>query len=363
MSVLYKNFEMPQTLTVEDGSTATFGRVVAEPFENGFGHTVGNCLRRVLLSSIEAPGLISFGIEGVTHEYTAIDGVVEDMIHIALNMKGVLLRLLPDQNAATMKSSTILKKTFEVTQEMLDQGNGNYKVLLRDVIDENVFEVVNPDHYLFTATKPMKREFTIRVAISRGFVPSEQHVIEERFNDEILLDTIFSPVRLVNYFVESTRVGKNTDYDRLILEITTDGRITPKEALTFTAQISASHFDIFSQIEDKQIVYEKEEDEDIADSDEIMQKLVLRISDIEFSVRASNCLMGAEIDTIAELVIKPEAELLKFRNFGKKSLNEIKAKLLEMGLHLGMDLSPFGITRENIREAVAQYNEQRVGVK
>ena len=363
MSVLYRNFEIPQSLSVDDQSTSTFGRVVAEPFENGFGHTIGNCLRRVLLSSIEAPGLISFGIEGVTHEYTAIEGVVEDMIHIALNMKGALLRLLPDQTAAGLKNSTVLSKTFEVTQEMLDQGNGNYKVLLRDVVDEDLFEIVNPEHYLFTITKPMQKQVRLRVAISRGFVPSEQHVIDEKFNDEILLDTIFSPVRLVNYFVESTRVGKNTDFDRLILEITTDGRITPKEALTFTSQIASSHFDIFNIIEDKQIVFEQEEDEDVTDSDEIMQKLALRISDIEFSVRASNCLMGAEIDTIAELVIKPESELLKFRNFGKKSLNEIKAKLLEMGLHLGMDLSPFGITRENIREAISQYNEQKVGAK
>lgn len=364
MSVLYGNFEMPEFLKVdEDSLTPTYAKVIAEPFEKGFGHTIGNSLRRVLLSSIEAPGVVSFEIEGVTHEYTAIDGVVEDMIHIGLNVKGVLLRFLPDQSSSSLKSSRLVSKTLEVTQEQIDAAEGNYKVTLGDVMEQDLFEIVNPEHYLFTVTKPMRKLVRFRVAIARGYVPSELHVVEEKHQNEILLDTIFSPVRLVNYMVESTRVGKNTDFDRLILEVKTDGRITPKEAITFTSQIITSHFAVFSTLEDQEISYEMQEDEDITDRDEIMQKLALRISDIEFSVRASNCLMGAEIETIAELVIKPESELLKFRNFGKKSLNEIKAKLIEMGLHLGMDLSPFGITRENIKEAIALYNEQRISVK
>ena len=193
-------------------------------------------------------------------------------------------------------------------------------------------------------------------------MPSERHDFE-KVVDEIVIDSIFSPVRLVNYFVENTRVGQVTDFDKLILDVTTDGRITPEEALSYATQIGIHHFDIFKEIATEAITFDEGEEESDTDKDALMQKLVLRINEIELSVRSTNCLAGADIDTIAELVIMPESEMLKFRNFGKKSLNEIKAKLEEMGLHLGMDLSKLGITRDNVKEVVLEYQSEKVGTE
>ncbi len=185
----------------------------------------------------------------------------------------------------------------------------------------------------------MIKRVDLKVGVGRGYVPSERHHVLDKVVDEIVIDSAFSPVRLVNYFVENTRVGQDTDYDRLILEVTTDGRITPEEALTFATQIGIFHFEVFDQIKLHNISFERDQVELNTDRDAMMAKLALKINEIELSVRSTNCLAGANIDTIAELVVMPESEMLKFRNFGKKSLNEIKAKLEEMGLYLGMDLS------------------------
>lgn len=364
MSILYGKFEMPEKIELEKKSaTPTFGRFIAEPFSKGFGHTVGNALRRILLSSLEAPAIISVRMEGVSHEFMSVDGVVEDMIHIVLNVKGALLRRLPTSDNPRSRQSRLLSTKLEVSQHELDQSGGSVAVTLGRLIQNTEFEVVNPDHFLFSVTKPCKRQIDFRIAISRGYQPVERFEINERIVDEILIDGIFSPVRLVNYFVENTRVGKDTDFDRLILEVTTDGRISPSEALSLTSQIAIKHFEVFQAVQTLELAFEEDEAEDFGDREDLMAKLALRISDIEFSVRASNCLAGAEIEYIAELVIKPESELLKFRNFGKKSLSEIKAKLLEMGLQLGMDLSPLGITRENIKEVLLSYLEQKEGAK
>jgi DNA-directed RNA polymerase subunit alpha len=364
MSILYGKFEMPEKIELEKkSSTSTFGRFIAEPFSKGFGHTVGNALRRMLLSSLEAPAIISIRLEGVSHEFMPVEGVVEDMIHIVLNLKGALLRKLPSSDNHRSRQPRLISTQLEITQHELDTNGGSVAVTLARAIQSGDFEVVNPDHYLFSVTKPMKKQLDFRVAISRGYQPVERLDVAERLNDEILVDGIFSPVRLVNYFVENTRVGKDTDFDRLILEISTDGRLTPSEALTLTAQIGIKHFEVFQSMENLELSFEEDKVEDFGDREDLMAKLALKISDIEFSVRASNCLSGAEIEYVAELVIKPESELLKFRNFGKKSLSEIKAKLTEMGLQLGMDLSPLGITRENIKEVIQSYNEQKEGAK
>jgi DNA-directed RNA polymerase subunit alpha len=207
----------------------------------------------------------------------------------------------------------------------------------------------------------MKRQIDLRVAIGRGYVPSERHQVRDRTSDEILIDAAFSPVRLVNYYVENTRVGQDTDFDRLIFEVHTDGRVTPSEALSFAAQIGQRHFEVFGKLKTQKMVFDEGFSESRADEDEMLEKLSLRIDEIELSVRSTNCLSGANIDTIAELVSIPERRMLEFRNFGKKSLNEIKAKLVDMGLSLGMDLSPYGITSDNVKEKIRHYLEQRKG--
>jgi len=361
MAVKYGKFELPAKIKLDEQSrTHTFARFIAEAFERGFGHTIGNALRRILLSSLEAPSIISVRIEGVSHEYMAIDGIIEDMTHIVLNLKNALLRKLPsDEEIGTRETKTI-SKMLDITQEMLNSNGGQYVVTLKDLIGLSDFDVINPSLPIFVVTKPMMRKVDLKIGIGRGYVPSERHVLEKSV-DEIVIDSAFSPVRLVNYFVENTRVGQDTDFDRLILEITTDGRISPEEALSFATQIGITHLQVFDQVKEHTLSYDYGEDSLTTDRDAIMQKLVLKINEIELSVRSTNCLFSANIETIGELVVMPESEMLKFRNFGKKSLNEIKLKLEEMGLSLGMDLSKIGITRDNVKQIITEYLSQREG--
>lgn len=364
MSVKYGKFEMPQNITLdEETANQSYARFIAEPFERGFGHTIGNSMRRMLLSSLEAPAIISVRIEGIPHEYMAIEGISEDMTNIILNLKGALLRKLPMDDSPHSRDSRILTKRLEITREDLDKNKGHYHVTLGDVIEDGSYEVINPDLHLFTVTKPMKRQIDLRVAFGRGYVPSERLVVRDKTSDEILIDAAFAPVRLVNYYVENTRVGQDTDFDRLIFEITTDGRVTPTEALGFATQIVLKQFEVFNKIKSLGLVFDEGGIDGDSDQDEMMEKLCLRIDEIELSVRSTNCLSGANIETIAELVSIPERKMLEFRNFGKKSLNEIKAKLHEMGLHLGMDLARYGITADNAKERIRQFNEERKGRK
>lgn len=360
MSVKYGKFEMPQRILAEkESQDSNFARYIAEPFERGFGHTIGNSLRRMMLSSLEAPAIISIRLEGVPHEYMPIEGIAEDMTNIILNLKGALLRKLPLDETTGSRETRMITSIIEVTQEDLDRNKGQYTVTLGDVIKDGNFEIVNPNLQLFTVTKPMRRQIDLRVAFGRGYVPSERHNVRDKTSDEILVDAAFSPVRLVNYFVENTRVGQDTDYDRLILEVTTDGRITPAEALSFAAQIGLRHFEVFNQFNKYAISFDEEDGEGLSDEDELMDKLALGIDEIELSVRSANCLTGANIETLAELVCIPERKMLEFRNFGKKSLNEIKAKLQEMGLHLGMDLGRFGVTPDNVKDKIRVFREEK----
>jgi DNA-directed RNA polymerase subunit alpha len=364
MTVKYGKFEMPQKIVlVSETASPTFGRFVAEPFEKGFGHTVGNSLRRMLLSSMEAPAIISVRIEGVPHEFMAVDGIVEDMTNIVLNLKGALLRKLPTQDDPYSRDTRIHTAKIDITQDMIDKQKGQYNVTLGDIIKEGNFDVVNPDLHLFYVTRPMKKQIDLRIAFGRGYVPSERHVVRDKTSDEILIDAIYSPVRLVNYYVENTRVGQDTDFDRLIIEVSTDGRLSPTEAISFAAQIGQKHFEVFNKIKSIPLSFDEGSGDSQSDDDELMEKLALRIDEIELSVRSTNCLSGANIDTIAELVSIPERKMLEFRNFGKKSLNEIKAKLHEMNLSLGMDLARFGITSENVKEKIGKYQEARKGRK
>lgn len=360
MSVKYGKFEMPQKILAEQESAeSNFARYIAEPFERGFGHTIGNSLRRMMLSSLEAPAIISIRIEGIPHEYMAIEGITEDMTNIILNFKGALLRKLPVDETPNSRETRIETNVIEVTQDDLDRNNGQYIVTLGDVLKSGNFEVVNTNLHLFTVTKPMRRQVDLRIAFGRGYVPSERHNIRDKASDEILIDAAFSPVRLVNYYVENTRVGQDTDFDRLILEVTTDGRITPAEALSFAAQIGLHHFEVFNQFNRFALSFDENDHEGESDEDELMDKLALGIDEIELSVRSANCLTGANIETLAELVCIPERKMLEFRNFGKKSLNEIKAKLHEMGLHLGMELNRFGITTDNVKDKIKVYRDER----
>jgi DNA-directed RNA polymerase subunit alpha len=364
MSVKYGKFEMPSKISVEEvGGNPNHVRFVAEPFERGFGHTIGNSMRRMIMTSLEAPAFISVRIEGAPHEYMAIDGIVEDMTNIILNFKGSLLRKLPTDDNPGSHEVRILTSVVEVTQDDLDKNKGSVVVKLKDVVPDGNYEVVNPEHKLFTVTKPTKRQIDMRVAIGRGYVPSERHLVHDKTADEILLDSAFSPVRLVNYFVENTRVGQDTDFDRLILEVTTDGRVSAHEAVSFASQIGLRHFEVFNKVKAHTLSFQEGENDIDGDQDEIMEKLILRIDEIELSVRSTNCLSGASIETIAELVTIPERKMLEFRNFGKKSLNEIKAKLTEMGMHLGMDLSRYGITCDNVKEKIRAYIEEKKGKK
>ncbi|MBI3508074.1 MAG: DNA-directed RNA polymerase subunit alpha [Chlamydiia bacterium] len=362
MTLKYGKFEMPEKIKLDEASkTATFARFIVEPFERGFGHTIGNALRRIMLGSLEAPAILSIRIEGVPHEYTAVEGLIQDMTHIVLNLKGALLRKLALGSDADPREVKLVTKMLDITDEMIEKGGGSYKVTLKDLMANTDYDIVNPEHHIFTVTKPMTKRVDLRVGMGRGYVPSERNTDFEPQIDEIVMDTAFSPVRLVNYYIENTRVGQDTDFDRLILEVTTDGRISPVEALTFAAQIGILHFQVFEGITTEVIHFDKGEKADNRDREEILQKLSLKINEIELSVRSTNCLANANIETIGELVVMPEYEMLRFRNFGKKSLTEIKQKLDELGLFLGMDLSRYGITRDNIKQVIQNYLQERAG--
>lgn len=360
MTLQYGAFEIPTKLDVEEQDKEnTYARFVAEPFEKGFGHTLGISLRRMLLTSIEAPAIVSVAIEGVPHEYMSVEGIVEDVTNIILNFKGALIRKLDFGSERIRNQPRIISTRLDITPQMLKEKGGQVVITLGDLIKDAAYEIINPELKIFTVTKPMNRQVDIRLSIGRGYVPSERHDIFDKTSNEILIDSCYSPVRLVNYFVENTRVGQDTDYDRLILEVTTDGRVTPQEALSFAAQIGEKHFNVFQKIKTFTLAFDEGEEEDEAGDDGIFEKLALRIDEIELSVRSTNCLSGANIETIAELVSIPDRKMLEFRNFGKKSLNEIKDKLTSMGLHLGMDLSKFGLTPDNVKEKMRAYHEQR----
>jgi len=361
MTVKYGKFELPTIIKIEEASKSdSFARFIAEPFERGFGHTVGNALRRIMFTALEAPAIVSVMIEGIPHEYMAIEGIIEDMTRIILNFKEVLLRKLPLEENRDSRHPKVLSKTLDITQQLIDDNQGKFDVAVKDIIDNADFELVNPDHHLFTVTQPMKKRINLKVAIGRGYVPAERHKAENKMIDEIIVDSAFSPVRLVNYFVENTRVGQDTDYDRLIIEVTTDGRILPQEALTFATQIGVLHLGIFDSLKFQDLSFDHEEDEEDEDRDELFRKLSLRINEIELSVRSTNCLEQADIETLAELVIMPESDMLKFRNFGKKSLCEIREKLEAMSLYLGMDLTRYGVNSSNVREIMREYIREHV---
>ncbi|KPK33418.1 MAG: DNA-directed RNA polymerase subunit alpha [Chlamydiae bacterium SM23_39] len=358
MIIKYGKFEMPDNIKIEEEKD-NFAKFIAEPFERGFGHTLGNAFRRIMLTSLEAPAIMSVKMEKIYHEYAAIEGIKEDIINIILNLKGSKLRYLPKEEEYERKIKKF-SNVLDISQKQIDEANGMYSVSLKEFLGDIDFEIINPDHHIMTITSPIKKRIDFKIGFGRGYVPSEK-IIEfiDKEIDEIILDVSYSPVTLVNYYVENTRVGQHTDYDRLILEVTTDGRITPSEALSFATQIAKKHFEIFDKIQKMNIEFEEEKKDKNRDRLELLDKLALKISEIELSVRSTNCLSGANITTIGELVLMPEIEMLKFRNFGKKSLTEIKEKLHDLGLSLDMNLEKYGISQDNIKSVIKKHLEER----
>ncbi|MBT5926220.1 MAG: DNA-directed RNA polymerase subunit alpha [Verrucomicrobia bacterium] len=322
MPVRLGRFEMPKRLT-KDEETATdkYAKFVAEPFETGFGHTIGNSLRRVLLSSLEGASITSVKIDGAMHEFAVVEGIAEDVTDIVLNLKKVKFI------SHSRDPQTILLSV-----------NKDGAVTAADIQVNQNLELVNPEQHICTLDKKKKFEIEMEIKVGRGFCPGDENKKQDQAIGVIPIDSIFSPVTRVRYNVESARVGQRTDYDSLILEINTDGRITPDDALTQASAILQHHLDVFVGYDKNAVEFEEVVDQKDDEKSRMRKLLNMSVNEIELSVRAANCLNNANITTVGQLAIKSEAEMLKYRNFGKKSLNEIKDKLTGLGLSLGMNI-------------------------
>jgi DNA-directed RNA polymerase subunit alpha len=311
---------MPKRLWKDETTaTPTYAKFVAEPFETGYGYTLGNALRRVLLSSLEGAAITNVKIEGAMHEFTTIEDVVEDVTEIVLNLKKILFK------AFTRDPQTLYLSV-----------NKEGPVTAADIQTNQNVECVNPDQLICTLDKKRKLDMEFDVRIGRGYCPGDENKKLDQPIGVIAIDSLFSPVTRVRYAVESARVGQRTDYDRLVLEIWTDGRITPDDALTQGAAILHHHFDVFVNYDRTSIEFEEEVAQRDDQRAQLRKLLCMSVNEIELSVRAANCLNNANITTVGQLAMKGEQEMLKYRNFGKKSLNEIKDKLTALGLSLGM---------------------------
>ena len=324
MPVRLGRFEMPKRLQKEESTaTETYAKFIADPFETGYGHTIGNSLRRVLLSSLEGAAITSMKVDGAQHEFATIDGVTEDVTDIVLNLKKIKF-----------------KAHTRDEQVLLLSANKEGPVTAADIqLNQNV-ELVNPDQPICTLDKKKKFEMELTVKIGRGFCPGDENKKPNQAIGVIAIDSIFSPVTRVRYAVEAARVGNRTDYDRLVLEIWTDGRITPDDALTQASAILAHHLDVFVGYDKNAVEFEEAADKQDDEKAKLKKLLNMSVNEIELSVRAANCLNNANITTVGQLALKTEQEMLKYRNFGKKSLNEIKDKLSSLGLSLGMNFEP-----------------------
>ena len=315
---------MPKRLQKEDSSaTETYAKFVADPFETGYGHTIGNSLRRVLLSSLEGAAITSVKIDGAMHEFTTVDGVAEDVTDIVLNLKKVKFK------AHTRDEQVLLLSV-----------NKEGAVTAADIQANQNVELVNPTQPICTLDKKKKFEMELTVKVGRGYCSGDENKKVGQAIGVIAIDSLFSPVTRVRYAVEAARVGNRTDYDRLVLEVWTDGRITPDDALTQASAILAHHLDVFVGYDKNAIEFEEAADKQDDEKAKLKKLLNMSVNEIELSVRAANCLNNANITTVGQLALKSEQEMLKYRNFGKKSLNEIKDKLTSLNLSLGMNFEP-----------------------
>ena len=319
MPIRLSRFEMPERVQRDEGTaTGTYARFVAEPFEIGYARTIGNSLRRVLLSSIEGCAISSVKIEGVSHEFSTIPGVAEDVTDIILNLKRVLLKTFTREN-----TKLHLRK------------EGPCTVYAGDFAAENSVEVLNPRQEIATLEDGAVFDMECEIRIGRGFCLAEGNKTPDQEIGRIAIDSIFSPVTRVNFLVENTRVGQRTDYEKLVLDVWTDGRVTPDGALKTAAAVLRRHLDVFVDYSNADPEFDDSEKKDADERERLRKLLNMSVNEIELSVRAANCLNNANITTVGELAQKTEADMLKYRNFGKKSLNEIKDKLKDLGLCLG----------------------------
>jgi DNA-directed RNA polymerase subunit alpha len=321
MQKSWKDLIRPKRLEVEKETlTPSYGKFTAEPFERGFGITIGNSLRRILLSSLQGAAITSVKIDGVLHEFSAIPGTKEDITEIILNLKEVRLKL-----------HTEGPKTIRVKAE------GPTVLKAGDIITGDAVEILNPDQYVATLSRDGKLSMEMVVKVGRGYVPAERNKEESQPIGTIPMDAIFSPIRKVNYTVTNARVGQITDYDKLTLEVWTDGSLNPEEAVAHSAKILKEQLSIFITFEEEEEA-EMSYSEDEEEKEAFNENLLRSVDELELSVRSANCLKHANIRLIGDLVQKTEAEILATKNFGRKSLNEIKDILTEMGLSLGMKI-------------------------
>jgi DNA-directed RNA polymerase subunit alpha len=322
---MYKNWRdliKPKRLQIDtDTLSECYGKFRAEPFERGFGTTIGNGLRRVLLSSLQGAAIVSVRVKGVLHEFSTIPGVTEDVTDIILNLKGVLLNLHGNES----RNIRIVKKGAGV-------------VTGGDIITDSHVEVLNVEHHILTCAKEADVEIDMVVSMGKGYVPADRNRDEKAPVGTIPIDAIFSPIKKVNFTVTNARVGQITDYDKLILEVVTDGSVRPDDAVAYAAKILKEQLQIFINFDE-----EIEAVEEVASEEnrKINENLYRSVDELELSVRSANCLKNANIHLIGDLVQRSEAEMLKTQNFGRKSLNEIKDILADMGLTLGMELDSF----------------------
>jgi DNA-directed RNA polymerase subunit alpha len=330
MSTTYRHWTdltKPKQLEVEEKTlTSTYGKFYAEPFERGFGQTIGNCLRRILLSSLMGASIVAIRIKGILHEFSTITGVTEDVADIILNLKEVRLRL-NDSEQQTLKI----------------EGKGPGTIQAKDIIAPPAVDILNPEHKIATLARDAKLEMEMIAKLGRGYVPAERNKDEGAPVDTIFIDAIFAPVQKVNFAVTNARVGHRTDYDRLVFEVHTDGSIKPDDAMAYAAKILQDQVSIFVNFQEEP----RPEKNDDGPTVPLNDNLFRSVDELEFSVRSQNCLQNADIKYIGELVQKSEQEMLKTKNFGHKSLNEIKEILREMGLELGMKIERFP-SREEI---------------
>jgi DNA-directed RNA polymerase subunit alpha len=311
----------PKQLEVDEKTlTTTYGKFYAEPFERGFGQTIGNSLRRILLSSLMGASIVAVRIKGILHEFTTVPGVTEDVTDIILNLKEVRLRL-NDGEQHTLKL----------------EAKGPGVVTAKDITASGNVEILNPEQKVATLSRDAKLDMELVAKLGRGYVPAERNKEEGAPVDTIFIDAAFSPVQKVNFTVTNARVGQRTDYDRVVFEVQTDGSVKPDDAMAYAAKILQDQLSIFVNFQDEP----QQERRDDRPSIPLNDNLFRSVDELEFSVRSQNCLQNADIKYIGELVQKSEQEMLKTKNFGHKSLNEIKEILREMGLELGMKIDHF----------------------
>jgi len=316
----WKNLRMPDAIVWDRGTvTDTYGKLVAEPLERGYGITIGNSLRRALLSSLQGAAVTGVRIDGALHEFSVIDGVTEDVTELILNLKQLKVKLLSDKPEILVLE---IENEGDITAAAFEPN-------------PNV-EIMNPDLHIATLSPEMTLRLEVRIDAGRSYVQAEDHAIEDQPIDFIPIDSVFSPVKRVNYEVENTRVGQRTDYDKLTLEVWTDGTVSPADAVSFASKILKDHLLLFMDFD----IEPEEEVEEVIDPEQqkLMELLNHNVEELELSVRSSNCLKDAGIRTLGDLVQKSEAEMLKYRNFGRKSLQELVDILDDMGLSFGMEI-------------------------